>query len=230
MVVPGGQDDDDAALRFEALRPMLPLPQPTAPFDAEGWRYELRYRGYRLLAWVDGDDVRLRTRHGADASTWYPEVAAGLMSAARPAAANGSPAREAGARADGPHLYDGEVCVLDTEGRCDLAALQARTLLRGYRFGATPVVYCVFDLLVADGRDVRALPLAQRQQVLRDRLGGDGPPFVLPVPHVADSCGPLLDRARALGLPGVMAKRGASPYLVGLRSGDWLKFDAGVRA
>ena len=52
--------------------------QRRAPFSDPGWTFELKYDGYRLLAEVDAGRCSLKSRNGADATTWFPEVAAGL--------------------------------------------------------------------------------------------------------------------------------------------------------
>lgn len=79
------------------------------PFNQPGWIYETKYDGYRLLASVYAGDVRLGTKAGVDASAWFPEVVRGLATLP-----------------GGPHILDGEVCVLDELGRADYDRLKAR--------------------------------------------------------------------------------------------------------
>jgi ATP-dependent DNA ligase len=138
------------APRLEDIEPML-LGEVPRPFDTAGWTAELKFDGYRLLAGVEDSRVRLKSRNGANATSWYPE----LQSLA--SLPNGT-------------ILDGEVCVLDDIGRSDFMRLQARSRRRGRPAGSDPVVFCAFDLLVHRGQDMRAKPLKQRQAKLRRAL------------------------------------------------------------
>ena len=100
--------------------------------------YELKFDGYRVVGGVNAGQVQLATRNGADATKWFPEVAAGL-----------------GTLAGGPHILDGEVCVLDELGRSDCNRLQDRARRRRGYAGADPVVFCAFDLLAINGELAR---------------------------------------------------------------------------
>ena len=75
-------------------------------------------------------------------------------------------------------VIDGEVCVLDALGRADFDALHLRARCRRYAPGDPPVTFCVFDLLVQDGRNVMGLPLIERKALLA-KLLDPAPPFVL---------------------------------------------------
>jgi bifunctional non-homologous end joining protein LigD len=81
-------------------------------------------------------------RNGADAPKWFPEVAERL------AAVPG-----------GPHIVDGEVCVLDDRGRSDHYKLSARAKRRRWHDGADVATYCVSDLLVEHGINPMSKPL-----------------------------------------------------------------------
>ncbi|NSX14939.1 hypothetical protein HTY52_12725 [Cupriavidus taiwanensis] len=74
-----------------------------------GWHFEIKYDGYRLLA-ATGDAPRLKSRNGANATTWFPELVEAL--ATLPAGS----------------ILDGEVCVLDDIGKSDFERLHARAL------------------------------------------------------------------------------------------------------
>ena len=99
--------------------------------------------------------VALKTRGGADATAWFPELAAALS--------NLPP---------GAHILDGEVTVLDEIGRSDFNRVHARALRRRWYPGADPVVLCAFDLLAHKGQAIRALPIEERKRRLRDLLAG----------------------------------------------------------
>jgi bifunctional non-homologous end joining protein LigD len=184
------------------IEPML-LGEVPRPFDEPGWTAELKYDGYRVLAGIEKAGVRLKSRNGADATKWYPEL------------------RSLGALPSGTVL-DGEVCVLDDIGRSDFVRLQARSRRRGRPEGSDPVVFCVFDVLVLRGRDLREKPLRDRKTTLRGLLV-EPPHSVLLVQDMPDKVEWLYRQAIALELEGIVAKRLDSVYLSGQRSNAWLK-------
>jgi bifunctional non-homologous end joining protein LigD len=191
--------------RLEDFKPMLVSERPIDVHEP-GWIFEVQYDGLRLMAGFGAGAVRLRTRNGADATRWFPEVTDSLAEVP-----------------DGPFVTDGEVCVLDRAGRSDFAALQERVHHRCWYLGAKPVVYCVFDLLVDRGVDITAQPLLLRKAGLRQLfpqpLWG-----ILVVDHVERGARRLLkETAEPLGLKGLIAKRCTSTYRPGVRSGDWVK-------
>jgi bifunctional non-homologous end joining protein LigD len=180
------------------------LTQVRRPFTADGWTFELKYDGWRCLAEVNAGKVRLQSRRGNDASRWWPEVAQSFSTLG------------------GHHIFDGEVCVLDDLGRSDFDRLQKRSMLKGWKPGADAVVYCVFDVLIADGVSAMSAPLEDRKRGLAEIL--DAPrPSVMLVGHLEREGEWLYQRAVDLQLEGIVAKRLDSCYAPGLRSADWLK-------
>lgn len=176
------------------------------PFGRPDWLYEIKYDGYRLLAGVDNGTAFLRTHGGANASGWFPEIAESLRTLP-----------------GGPHVLDGEVTCLDDIGRSDFDRLRARARRRKRFAGCDPVVYCVFDLLARNGRDIRGLPLEERKAMLRELLTPNLP-GVLFVGHFdAEHGAQLYSQAMALKLEGLVAKRKGSVYASATRSNDWLK-------
>jgi bifunctional non-homologous end joining protein LigD len=170
------------------------------PFAQAGWIYELKFDGYRLIAGVTDGKVRLATRNGADATKWFPEVVEALATLP-----------------DGPHVLDGEVCVLDEWGRSDFNRLQDRAHHRRCYEGCDPVVFCAFDLLARDGRSLIALPIEVRKAQLNELLT-PAPPSVLYVGHFdAEHGRELFEYAKKLKLEGLVAKT------TGERSPDWVK-------
>lgn len=189
---------------------MLAEPAP-APFRREGWLFELKYDGYRLLAEKAGGAPLLRLRGGGDATATFPEVARAV--AALPV--------------EGA-LLDGELVVLDEAGRPDFQALQARAQLRRPADVAAasvsrPATLFAFDLLSAGGLDLRPLPLTERKAVLGALAPRLGP--VRFADHLEAEGEALYREATARGLEGVVAKRAGSPYHAG-RSPDWRKVRA----
>jgi bifunctional non-homologous end joining protein LigD len=177
------------------------------PFGQPGWIYELKFDGYRMIAGVQDSQVRLATRKGVDCTKWFPEIAQGI-------------AKLAG----GPHVLDGEVCVLDDLGRSDFNRLQDRARRRCFYPECDAVTFCAFDLLARDGRSLIALPVEQRKRQLQELLT-PALPSVLYVGHFDAAHGRALfeQAVHPLKLEGLVAKRLGSPYRPGERSPDWVK-------
>lgn len=186
---------------IETLSPMLLVERKAFP-SSGGWLYEIKFDGYRVLA-STGPAARLKSRGGIDASTWFPEVTA-VMAALPPGS-----------------VLDGEVCVLDDIGRSDFDRLHERARRRGWYEGADAVVYCVFDVLIAQGKDVRREEIEARKGeltwILRNRRQS-----VLEVTGVEDGQW-LYQSALTLQLEGIVGKRLGSPYHDGVRHADWFK-------
>ena len=171
------------------------------PPEGEEWLFEVKYDGYRILAFAEGGEVRLMTRGGSDYTRKFRTAAEAA-------------ARLAGGRA---MVLDGEMVVPDAEGRTDFQALQDY----GREPGGRALVYMVFDLLALDGEDLRGLPLLARRDKLAALLQ-DAPEGIVFSRHVAGRGRESLQAAERAGFEGIMAKRADSPYRGG-RSGDWLK-------
>lgn len=208
--MPGGHRGQSSTagpdpLSIDALRPML-LTEAKRPWADDEFQAELKHDGYRLLVEIDGANVTLRTRNGANATDWYPE----LQSLARLTSTR--------------TILDGEVCVLDEIGRSDFNRLHARSLRRGWQAGADQVVFIPFDVLVHRGLDVRTRPLRSRKTLLQ-KLPLSGRPNVLLCQHVPGSQAPELYAAAVqLKLEGIVMKRISSLYVGGEpRTGDWVK-------
>ena len=175
------------------------------PFDDANFIHEMKFDGYRVLAEVAEGRVTLKTRNGYDATGWFPEITRTLSD-----------------MKGGPHVLDGEVCVLDEWGRSDFDRLHRRAKIQGYVPGADAVVFCVFDLLVHRGKDIRAETLAKRKAALKNLLRKKRDSILL-IEGVPTQGGWLYQQACALELEGIVSKRLDSPYLSGVRSVDWIK-------
>ena len=192
---------------LKSVAPML-LSEGRSPWrDDPQMVYEIKYDGYRLLAQYSQEGVFLKSRNGANATRWFPEVAAAL------GALGGS---------GGPVVLDGEVCVLDEIGRSNFDALHERARARRWAKGQPAVAYCVFDVLYMGGDDLRELPLRLRREVLREALPqNEG--AILRVTGVEGEGEWLYGRAVDLQLEGIVCKRLDSQYSSGARSSDWVK-------
>ena len=159
------------------------------------WAYEIKWDGYRTLAFVRDGAVRLQSSTGIDVTGTYPELA-GFAEAVNAGSA----------------IVDGELVVLDAEGRPNFGMLQRHQ---------TQVAFYAFDVLQIEGTDCIALPYEQRRALLT-ALVEAGPNWMVPAHRVGDGAA-LLAASAARGLEGVMAKRLGSPYQPGKRSPNWRK-------
>jgi bifunctional non-homologous end joining protein LigD len=175
------------------VRPMLATLVAEA-FDKPGWVFEEKYDGDRILAYKEGNRVRLLSRNGTDRTDRFPGIAAAIASLPPPRL-----------------LLDGEVVVFDKKGVSRFQLLQQRH--------GDPV-YAVFDCLFHDGKDLRREPLSLRRAVMEGCIGSGG--TLIPSERLADSGLAAFRKAQSRGYEGMVAKDSESPY-VEARSMKWLK-------
>jgi len=168
------------------------------PPDDDGWAYEIKWDGYRTIAFVEGGALRLQSSNSIDVSARYPEL--------QPLAAE-----LGGQRA----ILDGELVVLDERGRPRFELIQRKEM------DHLEAAYFVFDVLAIDRHDTIALPYEERRRLVRELLD-DGPNWQVPAHRVGDGRA-LLDATVVQELEGVMAKRLGTSYRPGARSKDWRK-------
>ena len=199
----------EARLMLTVIHPMLATPTDKA-FDNPDWLFEIKWDGYRAIAFIEGGRVRLMSRTQNDLTAQFPEL--GVL-----------PRFVKAERA----ILDGEIVALDEEGRPSFSLMQQRT---GFRAGkrrmpqreGVPVIYYAFDLLYLDGLDLRRVALEQRKHLLQERIeAGKGD-----VVHYSDRYPEkglaLFEAAKQRGLEGILAKKRRSVYEE-KRSRDWLK-------
>ena len=190
-----------------AIHPML-AESVNDPFDGDDWLFEIKWDGYRAVAFIESGNVRLVSRNQNDLTPRYPELK-DLPKFIKAKTA----------------ILDGEVVALDDEGRASFSLMQQRTGFRpgGRRAAANadvPVLYYAFDLLYLDGYDWRRMPLEERKRKLADVLvPGDGLRYSDHYPKQGKA---LFEIARQKKLEGILAKRRASIYEE-RRTRDWLK-------
>jgi len=191
-----------------AIHPMLAISVDKA-FDDDEWLFEIKWDGYRAVAFLDGKSLRLVSRNQNDLTKAYPELQE---------IPNQITARTA--------VLDGEIVALDDEGRPSFGLMQQRTGVGegGRRIRRTRddirVVYYVFDLLYLDGHDLMQADLEQRKQLLASIVtSGD---LLRYSDHWVGSGKTLFEAAGQRGLEGIIAKRRVSCYLQ-KRSSEWLK-------
>ncbi len=179
------------------------------PFDGQEWLYEIKWDGYRAVAFLEGGSVRLVSRNQNDLTAAYPELRS---------IPDSVKARTA--------ILDGEIVALDEQGRPSFSLMQQRTGVGegGRRIRRTrddvAVVYYVFDLLYVDGYNLMHAPLEQRKEILASVLvPGD---LIRYSDHYIGNGKALFEAAAQRQLEGIVAKRRSSAY-VQKRSSDWLK-------
>lgn len=192
-------------IRTSFIEPMKALGVTAVP--AGEWLLELKFDGYRAVAVITKDRVRLWSRNRNDLSEDYPEVVAALQK-----------------RKFKTAVIDGEIVALDPTGRPRFQLLQNRDRSSG----KAPLVYYVFDVLQCDGRSLMELPLEERQRELRKLFGADGKGVVRVSPVFEVEPTALLAEVRKQGLEGIVAKRAGSRYEPGMRSGAWMKCKVSV--
>ena len=170
-----------------------------SPPGSPDWIYEVKHDGYRILARLAKRDARLFTRSGKDWTAKLPHLA-----------------RELKRLALEDSWLDGEIVVLREDGRSSFQRLQ-----NAFDSGReAEIVYYVFDVPFLRGRDLRALPLAERKQLLKRSLGRSA--TVRFSDHLQGDASEALDKACRLGLEGLIGKRTDATYVAG-RSRTWIK-------
>ncbi|QNP42007.1 DNA ligase D [Lysobacter solisilvae (ex Woo and Kim 2020)] len=190
------------------LAPML-TESTDAAFTREGWCWEPKLDGYRVLACIDGERVQLKSRRGLELATTFPRLAAELR-------------EQAGG---GTMLLDGEIVAFDADGRPSFNALQNRFQLKSAvdiaaADRSVPTLFFAFDLLHFAGIDLRARPYRERRRYLAQCLL---PSQQVQLVHVAADGEAMFAAALASGFEGVVGKRADSRYEAGKRSKAWLK-------
>ncbi len=192
------------------IEPMLAKIATEPPAGAD-WLQEIKWDGVRALVFVSDGKQRLISRSQRDMTAHYPDLAAlGQQVRAKQA------------------ILDGEIVCLEPSGRPSFELLQQRMNVSKPSpeiVAKYPVIYYAFDLLYADGFDLRQTPLEKRKELLRAFLSPPEKPEErarFSDHHVGDGR-MLLDLAAQQGLEGIMVKRRLSTYDDGRRSSDWVK-------
>ncbi len=190
-----------------AIQPML-ASITEEPFDDPNWLFEIKWDGYRAVAFVENGSVRLVSRNQNDLTPRYPELKV------LPKFVNAKTA-----------ILDGEVVVLDEQGRPSFSLMQQRTGLRAHGRQTAPrhdlpILYYAFDLIYLDGYDLRRVALDDRKRVLRETLASGE--IVRYSDHYAGQGIALFNAAKQKDLEGILAKKCTSCYEE-RRSREWLK-------
>ena len=171
------------------------------PFDGDDWLFELKWDGYRAIVSIDvAGKLKVTSRNGIDLLKQFPDVA-DLANAFKTI----------------PIVVDGEIVALDNEGRSNFE------LLQGYPDNHAQLTFVAFDLLYANGRDLRKNPLEERKAILEKQIVDDS--LVMYSKHVIGTGKALFEQAKKAQLEGIVAKKRASLYY-SRRTHDWLKIKA----
>jgi len=171
------------------------------------WLYEVKFDGYRILARIEGGEVKLITRNNNDWTEKLPLQAKAI------------------AELDlGDSWLDGEVVVLDEKGLPDFQALQ-----NAFDIGrSNQIIYYLFDAPILNGEDLRELPVEERRARLEKVIPNNKKSLLRFSGGFMAHHETVLASACAMSLEGVIGKRMGSPY-VSRRSGDWIKLKCRLR-
>lgn len=198
-IVPAGKRN-----RFPSkLSPML-ASMVDKPFDKDGWQYEIKWDGYRAVAFCNKNKVELKSRNDKSFREKFYPVHKALQ--------------EWNIHA----VVDGEVVVLGKDGKSNFCALQ------NWRSEADGEIYFyVFDLLWMNGNDLMKMPLSERRTRLKQIIPDND---IIRFSENFEVSGiSFFEAVRKMGLEGIMAKKADSLYSAGNRSKDWLKIKANKR-
>ena len=180
----------------------------TQPFDDENYIYELKLDGIRCLAYIDGKSVVLQNKRHKDVTAFYPELA-GMNKCVKRRV-----------------ILDGELVVLNKDGKPDFYDLQRRSLMAdSFKISlaakSNPVQFVAYDIIYHNGKDLTEKPLMERKKILSQavREGNN-----LTISRYIERNGiAFFELAKAQELEGIVAKRKDGLYHIGKRTRDWLK-------
>lgn len=188
----------------EKIKPMLAT-LVKEPFDDPDWTYEVKWDGYRSIAYINKGIVELSSRNNKSfTEKYYPLVAT---------------MKEWTINA----VLDGEILVIGKDGKANFGALQ------NWRSEADgDLVYYAFDLLWYEGKDITGLPLSERQAILKEILPTNDDHVRLSQVFTASGL-EFFEAATKMHLEGIMAKKSSSTYHPDARSKEWLKVKVNQR-
>lgn len=199
------QIGDEIDLHSVSKTKMLRKVKPTLafasdkPFDSKEWLFEIKWDGYRAIAEVEDQHVKLYSRNSLSFNQRFPVIIKALQQLHVEA------------------VFDGEIVVLDKQGKSNFQALQ-----NYQKTGKGNLCYYIFDLLYYGGHDLRSLPLLQRKQLLKSLLSSSKELTIRFSEHVLTRGKDFFAAIEKQRLEGMMAKEINSPY-TSRRSRSWLK-------
>jgi bifunctional non-homologous end joining protein LigD len=174
------------------------------PFDNENWIFEIKWDGYRAVAYCDGKNVELISRNLIPFTEKYYPVTDAFKQLKLNA------------------VFDGEIVAVDEKG---LAVFQS---LQNWQNTPVHLQYFIFDILWLDGYDLTQIPLVERKRVLKELLPEDDE-VIKYSDHVVGDGKDFFQVAVSKGLEGIMAKRANSIYQIDKRTENWVKIKVNLR-
>jgi bifunctional non-homologous end joining protein LigD len=175
------------------------------PFNDKDWLFEIKWDGYRVLAYLNKSKVNIYSRNQNSFNSLYPNLVAELKKLSTDA------------------IFDGEIVALDSSGHAVFDVLQ------NYQ-NQTDVLLCyyIFDLLYYQGRDLRELPLIERKEILKKLLSSVKSPLLRYSDHIEEKGIDFFKEASKENLEGIVGKKKTSTYQ-SRRSLDWVKIKIPLR-
>ena len=174
------------------------------PFDEKGWLYEVKWDGYRAIAYINNGNAELQSRNNKSFDERFYPVFNSLQKWKTKA------------------VIDGEIVVINEKGISDFSSLQN---WRSESDG--DLLFYMFDILWMDGNDLMHLPLTERREILK---GLTPPKNNIRISETFDAgATEFFEVAKELKLEGIIAKKADSKYYPGQRSKEWLKIKTGKR-
>lgn len=173
----------------------------TEPPAGDEWLHEVKFDGYRMLCHLDRGKVNFWSRNGKDWTEKFPSVAKAVKAVSAATA-----------------IFDGEIVVVDKQGRSSFQALQ-----QSMKGGAAAFVFQIFDLIYLDGFNITRTPLRQRKALLAELLAvanAKGP--LRYSDHVEGNGKQFFKQACEFGIEGIVSKLADSPY-ESTRNRNWQK-------
>lgn len=182
----------------ERITPMLATLVPQ-PFNDDDWLFEIKWDGYRALAFISKGQVQLTSRNQLNWNKKFPAIIEDLKKIKEPV------------------ILDGELVILDSMGKSDFQLMQ-----NYQKSGQGSLFYYVFDILYKDKHDLRELPLLERKSLLKKLLNKYLLPHIRFSDHIIKKGIPFFKLAVKNKLEGIVGKKASSPYQ-SRRSKDWVK-------
>ena len=174
------------------------------PPAGDEWLHELKFDGYRMLCHLSRGKARFLSRNGKDWTEKFPNLLEALKM---------FPAATA--------ILDGEIVILDREGRSSFQKLQ-----QAMKSSSSPFIFEIFDLVYLDGFNITRTPLRERKALLQELLASDklkGTRRQLRYSDHVEGNGPqFFKQACEHGIEGIVSKLADSAY-ESTRNRNWLK-------
>jgi bifunctional non-homologous end joining protein LigD len=193
------------------------------PFDNKEWVFEVKWDGVRAILFLHKTKgiSKIVSRNGKTITHRYPEI----IEAVKSSSAIIINCKES-------IILDGEIVVLNKEGRPDFQSHQRRMNVDSIKdieklSHKMPATYYLFDILYIDGRNLQSLSFLERRKSLSDvivQTMKNNNNNRIRISDFVDERGiDIFQRIKSMDLEGIIAKNKYSKYIQGARSTNWLK-------